>query len=441
MSFLGKRFFREKNENQQGSMLIELLMSVALAAIIMPFIFKYQQNAVMRAENVVITRQMQDIQSALERYIMENREVLLNTVGKNITRVNLSDLVEYGISADLVENSSGKYQLRVLKSNDVDNKATLQGVIVFQSDDISPLRTREIIALGGDSMGFIEGNRAYGTFGAWHADTVDLGVIASDGIIETTAVNRDNALYLWRVPSDSPSDATMLSGLNLGGHDITNTAFFSAAGAQFDETLTMGATVAKDTIFENRITIDNSFEVSSATVSGTFSADSRTLDVSGTLGLDDTAKFSSLTTDDLWVYNMALGGFSSYTEEDEPVILKVNKSIDMINGRIDAMYVTVGFAGSISPRLVVYNRIEDSINPNYFWDAGLGVANFLDVQFEELNRMAVMAVYEEDGKNTESGQIFGTVSSNRNATASDYMNAISEIQNKVTAKYRRLNLE
>lgn len=441
MSFLGKRFFREKNENQQGSMLIELLMSVALAAIIMPFIFKYQQNAVMRAENVVITRQMQDIQSALERYIMENREVLLNTVGKNITRVNLSDLVEYGISADLVESSSGKYQLRVLKSNDVDNKATLQGVIVFQSDDISPLRTREIIALGGDSMGFIEGNRAYGTFGAWHADTVDLGVIASDGIIETTAVNRDNALYLWRVPSDSPSDATMLSGLNLGGHDITNIAFFSAAGAQFDETLTMGATVAKDTIFENRITIDNSFEVSSATVSGTFSADSRTLDVSGTLGLDDTAKFSSLTTDDLWVYNMTLGGFSSYTEEDEPVILKVNKSIDMINGRIDAMYVTVGFAGSISPRLVVYNRIEDSINPNYFWDAGLGVANFLDVQFEELNRMAVMAVYEEDGKNTESGQIFGTVSSNRNATASDYMNAISEIQNKVTAKYRRLNLE
>ena len=441
MSFLGKRFFREKNENQQGSMLIELLMSVALAAIIMPFIFKYQQNAVMRAENVVITRQMQDIQSALERYIMENREVLLNTVGKNITRVNLSDLVEYGISADLVESSSGKYQLRVLKSNDVDNKATLQGVIVFQSDDISPLRTREIIALGGDSMGFIEGNRAYGTFGAWHADTVDLGVIASDGIIETTAVNRDNALYLWRVPSDSPSDATMLSGLNLGGHDITNIAFFSAAGAQFDETLTMGATVAKDTIFENRITIDNSFEVGSATVSGTFSADSRTLDVSGTLGLDDTAKFSSLTTDDLWVYNMTLGGFSSYTEEDEPVILKVNKSIDMINGRIDAMYVTVGFAGSISPRLVVYNRIEDSINPNYFWDAGLGVANFLDVQFEELNRMAVMAVYEEDGKNTESGQIFGTVSSNRNATASDYMNAISEIQNKVTAKYRRLNLE
>ena len=441
MRFLGKRFFREKNENQQGSMLIELLMSVSLAAIIMPFIFKYQQNAVMRAENVVITRQMQDIQSALERYIMENREVLLNTVGKNITRVNLSDLVEYGISADLVENSSEKYQLRVLKSNDVDNKATLQGVIVFQSDDISPLRTREIIALGGDSMGFIEGTRAYGTFGAWHADTVDLGVIASDGIIETTAVNRDNALYLWRVPSDSPSDATMLSGLNLGGHDITNIAFFSAAGAQFDETLTMGATVAKDTIFENRITIDNSFEVGSATVSGTFSADSRTLDVSGTLGLDDTAKFSSLTTDDLWVYNMTLGGFSSYTEEDEPVILKVNKSIDMINGRIDAMYVTVGFAGSISPRLVVYNRIEDSINPNYFWDAGLGVANFLDVQFEELNRMAVMAVYEEDGKNTESGQIFGTVSSNRNATASDYMNAISEIQNKVTAKYRRLNLE
>ena len=30
-----------------------------------------------------------------ERYILDNREVLLNTVGRNITRVNMADLVEY----------------------------------------------------------------------------------------------------------------------------------------------------------------------------------------------------------------------------------------------------------------------------------------------------------------------------------------------------------
>ena len=187
-------FFTEKNKNQCGSMLVELLMSIALAAIIMPFIFRYQKNAIMRAENIAITKKMEGIQDALELYIIDNRDILLNTIGRNIYRVNLSDLSEYGLSTDLFYGVEDDYQLRILKSNDIDGKATLQGVIVFSSDEISPLRTREIVALGGDSMGFIEGNRAYGNFGAWHTDSVDLGVSVPEGIIETTSVNRDNAL-------------------------------------------------------------------------------------------------------------------------------------------------------------------------------------------------------------------------------------------------------
>ena len=38
-----KRMNFKEQMTQQGSMLIELLMSVALAAIIMPFIFKYHK--------------------------------------------------------------------------------------------------------------------------------------------------------------------------------------------------------------------------------------------------------------------------------------------------------------------------------------------------------------------------------------------------------------
>ena len=178
-----KVFSFVNRKQQRGSMLVELLMSVALAAIVMPFIFRYQKDAIVRAENIAITRQMETVQSALERYIVDNREALLKTVGKNITRVNFADLVDYGISEGLVSEYSKEYQIRVLKSNDVNNQATLQGVIVFSSDEISPLRTREIVAMGGDSMGIIEGNRAYGTFGAWRADTVDLGVNIQDGIV------------------------------------------------------------------------------------------------------------------------------------------------------------------------------------------------------------------------------------------------------------------
>ena len=173
---INKRMNFKEQMTQQGSMLIELLMSVALAAIIMPFIFKYQQSVVQRAENIAITKQMESIQSALERYIVDNRESLLMTVGKNITRVNISDLEQYGLSPDISSSTSGQYQLRVLKSNDVEGRATLQGVIVFSSDEITPMCTREIVSMGGDSMGFIEGNRAYGTFGAWRADSIDLGL-------------------------------------------------------------------------------------------------------------------------------------------------------------------------------------------------------------------------------------------------------------------------
>ena len=433
------RIFSTQHNEQHGSMLVELLMTVALAAIIMPFIFRYQQSAITRAENIAIADNMTEIQSALERYILDNREQLLNTVGRNIVRVNMADLVEYGASVDLAD--SDEYQLRILKSNDLNGRATLQGIVVFSSDEISPMRTREIVALGGDSMGFIEGNRAYGTFGAWRANTLDMGIDTTGGIVELTDVNRDNALYLWRVPSDNASDAMMLSGLNLGGHDITNTSFFNAYSAQFDETLTLGVGVASNLIFQNRTTLDNIFQATNATVSGILSSDSRTMEVAGNFTLADTGKFTSFTTGDLYASNMTLGGLSVSSDLDGPAILTVNKSIDMTGGNIDAMYVTVGFAGSITPRLVVYDRIEDSTNSNYFWDLDYGIANMADVSLQELNRMATDIAYIEPAGDTETGRIFNMVSANKNATASDYMNAITEMQDAVRKKYQRLNLE
>ena len=434
------KIFNAEDVSQQGSMLVELLMSVALAAIIMPFIFKYQQSVVQRAENKAITEQMEGIQSSLERYIVDHREELLTTVGRNITRINLSDLEEYGLNPDLVADASGQYQLRVLKSSDIEDRATLQGIIVYSSEEITPMRTREIVAMGGDSMGFIEGNRAYGTFGAWRTDAIDLGLNVTDGLVETTSVNRDNALYLYRVPTDSESDATMLSGLNLGGHDIINATFFNAANAEFAETLILGETVSTDVVFQNRTTLDKVFEVQNATVAGTLSSDSRTMEVAKNLSLADVGKFTSFTTGDLWVTNMTLPSLSIYSD-DGPAVLNINKSLDMNAGNIDAMFVTVGFAGSITPRLVVYDRIEDSINSNFYWDAATGVASFMDVSLQELNRMSQMAVYEEKTTNTETERIFKTVVSNKNATASDYMNAINEIQRTVRAKYSQLNLE
>ena len=113
----------------------------------------------------------------------------------------------------------------------------------------------------------------------------------------------------------------------------------------------------------------------------------------------------------------------------------------MVAGHVTAMYVTVGFTGSVTPKLIIRDRIEDSSNPNYFWDASAGVARFADVSVAELNRMATLIVSREVGGSTQTNTLFKQVSTNKNATAGDFMNALREIQNRVTIKYRNLNLE
>ena len=425
--------------NSRGSMLVELLLSVALAALIIPFLFRYQHSSIERAQNIAITNQMTEIQVALERYIVANRDELLRTVGRNITRVELDDLAEFGVPQSVLDAGDEKYQLRILKSSDASGLSTLQGVIVRASDDITPLRTREIVNLSGGSMGFVDGTHAYGTFGAWHTDALDMGVDIDNGIIETTSVNRDNALYLWRVPSENPDDAKMMSPLNLGGHDIKNAAFINSDYATFNEGLTAKEIVSDKIIFDNRTTIDAVFSTDAATVSGMLSSDSKNMEISGRLSLADTAKMSSLTAENLWVSKLTLSGLSIEADHDL-ALLKINQSLDMTSGRIEAVFVSVGFAGSMTPRLVVYDRIEDSTNPQYYWDVKSKTARFLDASFVELNRMATLATYYEGDNSTSAGQIFGAVSANKNATVSDYMNAISEIQKRVSAKYRLLNL-
>ena len=425
--------------NSRGSMLVELLLSVALAALIIPFLFRYQHSSIERAQNIAITNQMTEIQVALERYIVANRDELLRTVGRNITRVELDDLAEFGVPQSVLDAGDEKYQLRILKSSDASGQSTLQGVIVRASDDITPLRTREIVNLSGGSMGFVDGTHAYGTFGAWHTDALDMGVDIDNGIIETTSVNRDNALYLWRVPSENPDDAKMMSPLNLGGHDIKNAAFINSDYATFNEGLTAKEIVSDKIIFDNRTTIDTVFSTDAATVSGMLSSDSKNMEISGRLSLADTAKMSSLTAENLWVSKLTLSGLS-IEADDDLALLKINQSLDMTSGRIEAVFVSVGFAGSMTPRLVVYDRIEDSTNPQYYWDVKSKTARFSDASFVELNRMATLATYYEGDNSTSAGQIFGAVSANKNATVSDYMNAISEIQKRVSAKYRLLNL-
>jgi len=433
-----RRIFSDKH-TCRGTVLIEFLLTIALAGTLMPFVYGYQQRAVERAQNLRITRQMQRIQNVLERYIVENKDVLLQNVGRTIIKVKLADLIDYGMDSDFVDMVSDKYQIRVLKSIDVNDQATLQGVIVLHDSEISPLRTREIVTMGDDKIGFIDGTRAYGGFGTWRTDTADIGVDGGSGIVQTTAINRDNALYLWRVPSDNASDATMMTPLNLAGRDIKNASFVNAGGLKLDEILTANKLVVNDLIFKNRTSIDTKFTTQTAVVSGPMSGDSKNITVNGVFNISDIGKFSGFTADNLWVNTLNLSGLATPT--GGRAILRCGAALDMTEGRITAGVVSVGFTGSITPRLVIKQKIADSQNSDFFWDVKSNTAKMVDINSPTLSDMAAKILHSESVSGSASTRIFGAVVANKNATMGDYMNAIREIQQSVRGKYHLLNLE
>ena len=432
------RIFSGLNAHR-GTVLIEFLLTIALAATLMPFIYSFQMRAVTRAENVRVSREMQKIQSVFEHYIVQNKDSFLGSVGRSIIRVNLPELLDYGLDENFVSAVADKYQLRVLKSKDAMGQATLQGAIVLNNPEITPLRTREIVSLGNDKIGFIDGTRAYGGFGTWRANTADFGIDASSGIIQMTAINRDNSLYLWRLPSKNPNDATMLSALNLGARDIKNASFVNAGGFSLQETYEAQKLNVNDLIFNNRTTIDSEFKTQSALVSGTLSGDSKNISVGGTFNLADLAKISSFTADNLWTNTLTLSGLS--TPSGEITTLRATGALDMTEGRVNALYVTVGFTGSITSRLGVKSKIVDSVDPNFYWDANAKVANLVDINSPTLSDLAVKVLRRESVSGTVATRAFSAVSANKNATMGDFLNAINEIGTNVRAKYRMLNLQ
>lgn len=426
---------------QRGGMLVELMMTIALAAIIIPFVFRYQETAVSRARNVAITRQMENVQSALERYIVENKTELMRPKGKNISYVKIQDLVDYGLPEYIASTYGDDYQLRVLKSSDNKDKSTLQGIIILTNNDISPLRTREIVNLGGGKFGFVEGNTTYGGFGAYRANASDFGISGAKGLVGITDIKRGNDEYLWRLPSDNENDATMLSPLNLDGHDITNVRFVDANKAQFEEKLKVGNLNLNSLVFANRATIDTIYSTNIAVINGALSADSRNLNVSGTLTLADSAKFSSFYTNDLYVNTLTLSGFSVESESGKSSTLRVIGDMDLVLGRITATYVSVGYTGSVTPQLNITDKIQDSKDSSFYWDIKNKKARFADINSPELSRMASYIIQMESDSGTVATNIFGGVVANTNATVADYINAINNMQMQIRAKYEMLNLK
>ena len=96
-------------KQQYGGMLVEIMMTLAISAIMIPFIFRYQQNAVERARNIAVSKQMEMVQGALEKYIVKNRSTYINHSGNHTwDNVHICHLIdEKFLSDDFSNDCSG----------------------------------------------------------------------------------------------------------------------------------------------------------------------------------------------------------------------------------------------------------------------------------------------------------------------------------------------
>jgi hypothetical protein len=293
------RFLR--HNHQHGGMLMEMMLSVALAAITIPFVARYQKNTIERARNVAVVKQMDIVRGALERCIMENRSIFLLQTGNFVFSENnmdpskadcliLSDddgvygLINYGLTPEFVNDYKNDYSLRIRKSKDDTGQAVLQGIVLLKNGNVNTLSTREIVNLGGGQVGFTDGNYVRGGFNAFSTEKTNYGLTTDDqGIIQTTETTRGDSKYLWRTADASQDDRTMLSFLNLDGHDITNMSGFSASKAYFSNRITLDPAYPSEsgkTInvlkFSNHMNLNNTnLTGENAIMNGNFVADSQ----------------------------------------------------------------------------------------------------------------------------------------------------------------------
>ncbi len=423
-------------QSQRGAMLVELLLSIALAAAMLPFVLKLQEQNKSRAENIVAAGEIKIVRNALEKYMSAHKNELLTPLDKTITRVKISDLSDFGLPEYL--EKSNKFQLRILKTPDRGGRAALQGIVIM-SGDYTALRTRKIAEIGGANTGFIDDKNVYGAFGTLHTGLNDIGGdLSNNSVTEATKGFLTSDEYIMRLPSDDKSDATFSGDLSLGGHDIINADLVNAKNLTLNETLASESVNTTKIIFNSRPTIENEFNVyNEATVNGNLSSDGRDFNISKKLTIGNKANFSLVTASELWVNKLSLSGLQISSSQSE---LKIGKMIDMSGGQITATTANIGFSGSITPRLYVASKIQDAANSDYFWDTTTNSAVFNDISIPVLNKMARKIIASNNTQGTESEKLMTAVSANANATATDFINAVENMKKIVTSKYQNLNL-
>ncbi|MDR0803689.1 MAG: type II secretion system GspH family protein [Rickettsiales bacterium] len=419
---------------QRGAMLTELLLSVALAAMLLPFLVKFQSERLRRAENLAIAGNMELAGRALEKYITANSEKLLQVSGKNIVRVSVMDLQDFGFP-EYFDNDA-KIQIRIMKTRERGGRSVLQGVLVFPDGGASPYRTRQIAESGGFGFGYSDRGNISGQFGTWNANYGEMGSGVS---VRSGSVRKKNE-YIQRLPGAPADAATMKSDLSIGGHDLKNADLMIAKNTVISDTLGAAEIGADKLSFTMRANLDAALKISGeATVNGNMTSDGKSITV-GTLSLEKTANFSAVHAKELWAGSLNLSGLYFNDGVRAPQIT-VRQNLDMLGGKITADIANVGFSGTLTPRIYISTWLQDSQDSSYYWDVKNSIAVFSDMRLNLLRDLSRFAVSGESGNDSEVYNIMRALSVNANATVADYINGLRQMQRIVEIKFEQLNLK
>jgi hypothetical protein len=331
-------------------------------------------------------------------------------------------------------------QLRTVKSRDVGGRSYVQGVVVFDFPNMTPLRIRQIAALSGNQGGFADGQMVYGSFGTWQFPISQIEAnVSSTSILARTKTFRSGGGYLHRLPSDNPLDATMQSDLDLGGHDVKDVRNLNSTSARFLDVLVTDSIETSRMSVSNRLDWTGAIEATDVLVLGSISSDNRSLDATH-ISVAGHSSLRNVTANNLTTNNLRISGFSVARDPDNPSTLSISGVLDMTRGHIRAVETTVGFSGSVTPSLQVTSRIEYSQDPSYYWNvAGAGGSAHLgDLILNNLSSTMRSAFARERTGRTETESIMGGIAHNVNATVSDYMRALERVRNAVEAKYAEM---
>jgi hypothetical protein len=415
---------------QTGAGLLELLLALGVFMAMMPFAYRFALDQRDKAADAVAVRKIRLVKDALEQYIFDNKQKLLEPVSANITRVRLADL---NLPAE--ELAGSKVQLRVVKSKDSAGRAFVQGVVIFDEGNMAALRTRQIAQSGGEASGFADGRMLYGAFGTWAAPMSKFGAnVGAHAVLAETRPFRSGGDYLQRLPSKSAADATMQSDLSLGGHNLVDVKNIAGENVEIQDLLTADSIEATRANVMNRLDWAAPIEAfGEASVLGPITSDGRAIDAAE-INIFGKSQFRSVSAEEMVAENLYLSGFS--VAGTGPAILKISGTLDMAKGHVKAVEASVGFSGSVSPKLVVSSRVEDSANPKFFWDAG-GAANLGDLQMTALWPLMRAAFSAERTGKTEVENIVAAAAANANATAGDYLRLLDAAERAVRSKMNK----